>query len=555
MSLISPNPSLPNDARDPDGRAEDLAKARESYQYDFSYGGLCFIQSLPWCEQFSASYLAKGAEIQATVSANKLAAKLVNPVEAWVNQSDPRFDPYARWRPLFPLLKAPLVMDSSQNDWCFAWQRLAGPAPVWIKQLESLPKYLPVTDKALPAGLAHTTVQKLLSQGRLFVVDYALFADVQTGTTDGMQKFLWSPVVLFAADPAIKAGLVPIAIQTRGHTGQADTLYTPQDRDWALAKFAAQIADENLQGVLVHMGYCHEIAQRFILAMHRQLATEHPLYILLSPHTEFTLAVNQVAKKSVLNPGGVQDRLLAPVIGQQLSILVETLKTVDIDALDPTIDFARRGVMDPQQLSQYPFRDDGLRVWPAIQEFVRAYVALYYPSDESVAKDVELQAFVREVGASDGGRLPQLMAHFSVNSVDALAALFSRVIYRVSVYHAAINNSNYDWAGFAPNVSTAAFAGLPPRGTPSDDFLPSMLPSRDLSFESISATYQVTQFAENHLGQYPVGHFHDARVEPLVTRFQSALSAIEEQTSTANNARPLVYPYLLPSRITASINA
>lgn len=555
MASNSPIPSLPSAAPDPDARAQDLAKARELYQYDFSYGGLCFVQTLPPQEEFSLSYLAKGAEIQGTVEANKLAAKVVNPVQLWAQHPDAPFDPYVRWKKLFPLLAAPLAMNNFQDDWCFAWQRLAGPAPVWIKQLQSLPAYLPVTDKALPAALSHTTMQKLLSEGRLFVADYALFANVQTGITDGMQKFLWAPVVLFAADPALKAGLLPIAIQTHGHSGQAETLYTPHDPDWALAKFAAQIADENLQGVLVHMGYCHEIAQRFILAMHRQLSAQHPLFVLLSPHTEYTLSVNQVAKKSVLNPGGVQDRLLAPLLDQQISILVAQVNLVDIDALDPTIDFKRRGVLDPQQLPQYPFRDDGLRVWAAIQEFVRAYVALYYASDESVANDSELQAFVREVGADDGGRLPNLMAKFLVKTVDALNALLSRVLYRVSAYHAAINNSNYDWAGFAPNVSTSAFAGLPPRGTASDDFLPSMLPSRDLSFESISATYQVTQFAQNHLGQYPQGHFVDERVAPLVSRFQSALQAIELQTSSANDARPLVYPYLLPSRITASINA
>jgi arachidonate 15-lipoxygenase len=562
LPVPDPLPTLSQYSVDPAARRRALAEARALYEYDYSYGGLCFTQDLPLDEAFSPAYIARASEVLARIEANRWASRIDEKAHAFghaiVSLMGHResSDLYAVWERMFSHLPRPLALTSWQSDWAFAWQRLTGPAPIVLRRIERLPPCLPVTDDDLTAACpAARSLSRALSRGRLFIADYPLFEGVATGVTEGRAKFLCAPVALFVADPTVVGGLAPVAIQCGGARAGRESLYRPRDPDWGLARFMVQVADENLQGVLAHMGYCHEVIQRFTLAMHRQLSSAHPLYALLEPHTEFTLAVNQVARRSVVNPGGVQDRLLAPTIEAQMSLLVEGVRALDLGALDPTVDFARRGVDDREALPIYPFRDDGLPLWEATNELVRDYVALYYERDEQVAADVELAAFVREIGAEDGGRLPRMLSTFDVTTRESLVALLSRVIYRATTYHAAINNGNYDWASFAPNMATAAFAGLPPRGMDAEAYLRAMLPPPELALEAIAATWQVHELALNRLGAYRPGHFLDPRVSPILERFSRALGAIEARTRDANRTRPLPYELLLPSRITASINA
>jgi arachidonate 15-lipoxygenase len=553
---MHPRPTLPSQAPNPAERADAIARARDAYQYDWSYALLCFVQDLPFWENFTPHYLARGAEVTLRLQANRAATQ----VGGWLDEITKRA-PAERtlesWAKMFPTLPQPLAVASWREDWCFAWQRLSGPCPVLIQRIDRLPPSLPLGDAELRriTGQSDASIDGALAAKRLYVVDYAVFDGVKTGVTDGAAKFLWAPVVLLLADATVPGGLRPLAIQTGGQKGTKETLYLPGDRDWMLARTAAQIADENMQGVLVHLGWCHMVIQRFILAAHRQLSVDHPLMVLLAPHIELTLAVNQVAKKSVVNPGGVQDRLLAPEIDAQMALLHASVGAIDLAALDPTVDFARRGVADREALPVYPFRDDSLLLWDATRAFVEAYVRLYYASDDEVVSDGELAAFVREVGADDGGRLPKLVEGISPKTVGDVVDLMARVIFRATTYHAAINDSNYDWAAYVPNMPTAGFAALPPRATATEADLATMLPSVELGWETITATYQVAELQLNHFGRYPKDHFVDPRVGPLVQALQARLDAIETQITERNASRPVPYTFLLPSKITASINA
>ena len=426
-----------------------------------------------------------------------------------------------------------------------------------LRRLDRLPAYL------LPVGDAHVAralgregvgVAQALSEGRLYVADYAAFAGLRGGTTDGMAKYVWAPVALFVAHAG---GLAPVAIQVGGHAGGAESLVGPwEEARWMLARTVVQAVDESHQGVITHVGVCHMVIQRFILAARRQLAPWHPLMRLLAPHFENTLAVNQVARKSVLSPGGTQDRLLAPLLEDQLALLTRSVADVDLASLDPTIELSRRGVHETECLPVYPFRDDSLPIFHATRDFVAGYLSLYYASDADVAADPELAAFVAEIGAPDGGRLPRMMAGVRVETVADVVDLAARIVFRATTFHAALNDASYDWVSFAPNMPCAAFAPFPPAGTAiADDALIRMLPSVSLSWEVITATYNVAEIGKNRLGRYDDAHFGDPRVSPLVELFQGRLAAIEAETIEKNAGRLVPYEYLLPSRITASINA
>jgi arachidonate 15-lipoxygenase len=544
-------PSLPAHDPAPGARTAALARAREAYAYDWDDGGQCFVRSLPAAEHFPPPYLAAGVRISVELAANRAASTVHEKLSK--REAGEAVEP---WRRMFTTVRAPRALEHWREDWCFGWQRVAGPCPVVIQRLSRLPAHLPVGDAHLERALGPGApgLSAALDAGRLYVADYQAFAGLRAGKTDGLQKYLAAPVALFCAHPG---GLAPVAIQVGGHAGKAETLVGPADGErWMLARTVVQAMDESHQGVLTHVGWCHMVIQRFLLAARRQLAPWHPLMRLLEPHFENTLAVNQVARESVLNPGGTQDRLLAPVIEDQLGLLRRSLDEIDVASLDPTVELARRGVDDAEGLPVYPFRDDSLPLWRATRAFVAEYVALHYASDADVAADAELAAFVAEIGAADGGRLPRMMAGVRVATVPDVVDLAARIVFRATSYHAAINQSSYDWVSFAPNMPCSAFAPFPAPGAAigADAFV-EMLPSVSLSWEVITATYNVAEIGTNRLGEYAEGHFGDPRVAPLVARFREALRAIEAETEERNRARPIPYEYLLPSRVTASINA
>ena len=555
---MSTPPSLP--ARDPEPAARHaaLAAAREAYQYDFSYAEQCFLRALPPAERFPPPYLAAAAAIQAQLAANRAAATLATAAEHLVPAHDDA-DAHATepWRRMFATLRRPRALDRWQDDACFGWQRLAGPCPVVLRRLDRLPAHLfPVGDAHVARALGREGlgVAQALSEGRLYVADYEVFAGLRDGATDGLTKYVAAPVALFVSHPG---GLAPVAIQVGGHAGGAESLVGPwEGARWMLARTVVQAMDESHQGVITHVGVCHMVIQRFILAARRQLAPWHPLMRLLAPHFENTLAVNQVSRESVLSPGGTQDRLLAPLLDDQLALLTRSVAALDFASLDPEIELARRGVHEPECLPVYPFRDDSLPIYRATRDFVAEYLALHYPSDADVAADPELAAFVAEIGAPDGGRLPRMMAGVRVATVGDLVDLAARIVFRATTFHAAINDASYDWVAFAPNMPSAPFAPFPPPGAAiPGDALTRMLPSVSLSWEVISATYNVAEIGKNRLGHYAEGCFGDPRVGPLVERFQRRLAAIEAETIEKNAGRLVPYEYLLPSRITASINA
>ena len=49
------------------------------------------------------------------------------------------------------------------------------------------------------------------------------------------------------------------------------------------------------------------------------------------------------------------------------------------------------------KVSDLFIRDDGLRLWTAISDFIRKFIAIFYRSDDDVCKDNEIQSWVREI--------------------------------------------------------------------------------------------------------------------------------------------------------------
>jgi len=208
--------------------------------------------------------------------------------------------------------------------------------------------------------------------------------------------------------------------------------------------------------------------------------------------------------------------------------------------------------LDPAGLPEYPYREDSIPVWKAINNFVRSYLALYYEDDAAVVGDTEVRAWMDEMGSQEGGRLKNLR---SVQTVEALVELVTNIIFLASAQHAAVNFAQFPFMGYVPNMPGACWAPAPTPDTPDTEAeLLLRLPPWNMTTLAADTVWQLSNIRINYLGKYGILAFSDPRTTPLIRDFRAALEVVEEGIQARETARLLPYPFLLPSTIPNSIN-
>lgn len=471
------------------------------------------------------------------------------------------------------------------------------------------------------------TYDKALREGRLFISDYKLIAPIvdvaeqhthhhtaqeqhdhggapqatgpvlatravkgfkrdaaRRSVPSGPDKHMYAPIALFAWLPANAerpGRLVPIAIQCNQ---DVDDVFTPQpDVDptapeaeqeaatsqlvaWKLARTCVQVADGTWHEMIAHLGYTHMLLEVTIVSARRSLYENHPVRVLLEPHFQYTLPLNDTAVHNLIAPGGQVDQMLGGSLADSLSVLKSGLQEFEPRVASPRREMLLRGVLDWRGLPEFPYRDDVLPVWDAIHEFVESYLRLYYGHDGDVCGDKEVQAWVAEMSADNGGRLHGLG---DIDTFEELVELVSFIIFTASAQHGAVNFPQFPLMGYAPNLPGAGYAAPPNRhkadGTVHPELNPEgvryadadwfdMLPPLRAAMMQFNVLYELAAVRINKLGQYPRFHFLDRRVGPLLSRFQKQLKDIEKATVDRDRTRLITYPYLRPSNIPASIH-
>ena len=70
-------------------------------------------------------------------------------------------------------------------------------------------------------------------------------------------------------------------------------------------------------------------------------------------------------------------------------------KTVNLSSYDLPEVLKERGVDDPEKLPGFHYRDDALRLWNAIKEYISKILSIYYQSDEDIEKVRFIRLFFR----------------------------------------------------------------------------------------------------------------------------------------------------------------
>ena len=106
---------------------------------------------------------------------------------------------------------------------------------------------------------------------------------------------------------------------------------------------------------------------------------------------------------------------------------------------------------------ELPYSDDGGLVWGCIADSVKEYLLLYYPTDNEIASDRDVQAWYEvflaakpEVQPAPGEPTGRKPPRHGVESRDFLAKLVTRLIW-ARTGHSAVLGGRYEYNAFVPN--------------------------------------------------------------------------------------------------------
>jgi len=518
-------------------KADDVEQAEEVEQVDKKlYGDL----------QEIAKFLGREAIDNQAVVEERLESIAPNPtLEDYENLIE-------------PLSIKPATLSNFQKDEFFAYMQVAGPNPVMLKQIEKIDSRLPIPDEQYQKIVSHyigvqDSLAAALQEGRVYLADYYKLGAI----VNGVQKYMYAPVALFAVPPDNypDRNLLPIAIRCQQTLGEDNPIFTPLDGgNWMTAKTVLQMTDSNYHELISHLAQTHLFIEPFVLATNRCFQEDHPVKLLLKPHLEGTILINYGAHKRLLAEAGPIDELLSGTIGSNSQLAIKEaqshLANFNEVAFPRTLE--KRGVNNSKQLPIYPYRDDGQRIWDAINQWVDEYLRLFYRSDNSVETDQQLQNWAGEllskghchIGEEGNGR---------IKTLDYLVEAISTVIFTASAQHAAVNFPQSGLMTYAPAFSLGCYSPAPTKPQQQQDFM-GLLPPLDRAELQIQVLYLLGSVYYTKLGDYFGSSFQDVKVKMALERFKIQLREIDQVIRHEDSQRLVSYKYLLPSQIPQSIN-
>jgi len=141
-------------------------------------------------------------------------------------------------------------------------------------------------------------------------------------------------------------------------------------------------------------------------------------------------------------------------------------------------------------------------LWTAISDFIREFIGIFYQSDDDVAKDYEIQSWVREI--HDDGlpvREGDVDHEFpdSLQTRDQLVHMLVCVVFTCSCQHAAVNFSQLESA-FIPNVPPVMRLPAPTRKNQATlELIMDTLPNKSQAGWHIATMYALTRVSEDEV--------------------------------------------------------
>ncbi|KAM4688537.1 hydroperoxide isomerase ALOXE3-like isoform 2-T2 [Discoglossus pictus] len=391
-----------------------------------------------------------------------------------------------------------LVSQMWKEDTFFGYQFLNGTNPLMIKKCFKIPDNFPVDDDMVASSMGTSTnLQKEIENGNIFLADYNILQEIPTNTINGQTQYITAPMCLLWKSP--QNHIIPVAIQLVQNPSEEAPIFLPSDSewDWTLAKIWVRNAEFHIHEIVTHLLYTHLFAEVFNIATSRQLPLGHPVHKLIGPHLRYTLEINVLARIQLIGPGGIFDDAIATGKGGIPVLLRKAMEVLTYTDLCLPDDIESRGV---ESIPNYFYRDDGMKIWTAMERFVSGIVEFYYESDDTVYKDPELQAWVAEIFKEGFLESKSSGIPSSLKTKAELIKYLIMIIFTCSAQHAAVNSG------------------------------------------------------QRPLGNYPDEHFTEEEPKKLIKDFQESLTEISKSIKERNKSKNFTYHYLDPELIENSVS-
>ncbi|XP_043929575.1 polyunsaturated fatty acid lipoxygenase ALOX15B-like [Protopterus annectens] len=447
---------------------------------------------------------------------------------------------------------AALIHRQWTTDELFAAQFLNGCNPVLIKRCTELPQaFSTLKDETLGSG---NSLNEEIKNQRVYVVDYSILEGIRANVIKGEPQYIAAPICILYDDPT--KGLTPVAIKI-GRTPD-DPVFRPKDKyAWLLAKIWVRNSEFYVHELSSHLLRTHLLAEVFVNAAYRCLPYTNPLGKLLFQHGRYTLAININARKTLVSENGIFDEFTGIGGGGHYELLIKAFTQLTYQTLCLPDDLENRGVND---LKNYYYKEDGMQLWNAINEFVNNFVDCFYKTDDEVKQDSDVQNWIKEVFENGFLQRKESGIPSSLDSKQAFKKYLTMVIFTCSAQHAALNNGQFDSCAWVPNCPTT-MRKPPPKSTEgvTEKFIVETLPEIKVACRAMSITYLLSYPGEDFvkLGDYPEHTFDEPEMKRHIEQFSSKLSEIELSLQARNNElirnEKLPYIYMQPSMMENSI--
>ena len=161
--------------------------------------------------------------------------------------------------------------------------------------------------------------------------------------------------------------------------------------------FATYISISQFHQLSTHYLSCHAAMEAYSMATMRNLPDPHPINKILQPHFRYTRAINARARHTLINKGGIIDQLIAIGGEGKEELSKRAFAAYSVYCTNIKHNTKERGVDNPDQLPGYYYRDDGLKIWEAIEAYAKDIINHFNQSDGDVKGDPELQQWAKDI--------------------------------------------------------------------------------------------------------------------------------------------------------------
>ncbi|ATZ47343.1 hypothetical protein BCIN_02g06330 [Botrytis cinerea B05.10] len=372
------------------------------------------------------------------------------------------------------------VFTNYSSDLLFSMERLSV-NPYAVRRIHPTADGLPfmVADE-ITRELAGMSLETLHREGRLFLVDHSYQARYPVSPG----RYTSACSAYFFIHP--KSGdFLPLSIRTNVET---NLIYSPLDEetDWLLAKAMFNMNDL-FHSQIFHLANSHAVSEIVHLAALRTMSDKHPVFSLLNRLMYQAYAIRPVGEKVLFNEGGFFERSFS-INSEGVKLFASEFYPTRAGPFMPNFfhkDLTTRGLLNctyGPALKSMPFFEDGNVLHSIILKFITSFVEAYYDSDQTLALDNELQAWVRE--ATEAALVIDFPASPLVRR-STLVDILVHVAFLNGVSHHVLNSGEpVATSGVLPLHPSALYAPVPKKKGVKD--IMSFLPPVDDAVEQIA---------------------------------------------------------------------